>query len=179
MSGIRTMNVDDALQQAVSQNTREEPSAFVSRRISNESVRSVQRLPAIPGKDALWTAKEYVKWLPKAFLPLIQVRLNGNTCAFFLTGIRKPLLILELSEERSTSDRALFYIQGGLLAKLGKHRGRFEFREVNNEEEILAALHDFYPKLPWIVYRFTQAPGHRLVMSLFSSHLQKIKKLTD
>jgi len=55
-------------------------------------------------------------------------------------------------------------------------RGRLEFREVLNGRYMLAAIHDFYPALPWYFYIFSQALVHLMVMKLFGRHLRLISE---
>jgi uncharacterized protein YbjT (DUF2867 family) len=134
-------------------------------------VRSVQRMTLPEGKDAAWAASEYTDWLPHAFLGLLKVDVDETkTCRFRLFFMKSPLLILTYVEARSTPDRQLFYVSGGLLS-LSKQRGRFELREVKGTRTLITAIHDFGPRLPWFVYRYTQAPFHGWVMSAFRRHL--------
>jgi uncharacterized protein YjiS (DUF1127 family) len=39
---------------------------------------------------------------------------------------------------------------------------------------VLAAVHDFSPRLPWYVYNSTQALVHLLVMRQFRRHLERL-----
>lgn len=77
--------------------------------------------------------------------------------------------------ERSTDDRQLFFITGGLLARVegAGERGRLEFREVLSGEAVLAAVHDFRPSLSWWLYTMTQARVHLWVMRSFARHLAR------
>jgi hypothetical protein len=71
----------------------------------------------------------------------------------------------------------LYYITGGLLARVRPHepvRGRLEFRVVLGGSHVLAAIHDFEPRLPWFIYTLTQAKVHLFIMKAFSRHLQRI-----
>ncbi|MFN7989232.1 MAG: NAD(P)H-binding protein [Thermoanaerobaculia bacterium] len=134
-------------------------------------VRSVQRLPLPRGWDAEGAAREYGTWLPRAFRPFLEVAVEGGTrFSFRFRPLRAPLLVLELSPERSSRSRALFYIRGGLLARPGE-RGRLEFREALGGRVLLAAIHDFEPRLPWPLYVATQAVLHLAVMRAFGRHL--------
>lgn len=134
-------------------------------------VRSIQRLVLPEGRSAMWVANEYFLWLPTFFSTLIKVGVVGNRCTFYLFDPAIKLLILEKSEERSTDDRQLLYIVGGLLA--GKQeRGRLEFREVLNRRYVMAAIHEFRPALPWFIYKWTQAIVHLFVMRAFGEHLK-------
>jgi len=134
-------------------------------------VRSIQRLVLPTGKDAEWVANEYFNWLPFFFSTLVTVKITGNTCVFYFFDPSIKILILEKSVERSTSDRQLLYVVGGLLSSL-TDRGRLEFREVLDRRYVMAALHEFKPALPWYIYRWTQAVVHILVMKAFGEHLK-------
>ena len=139
-------------------------------RVSHE-VRSIQRLFHPAGVNAEWVAAEYFRWLPRFFGTLIRVSVVGRICTFMFLIPTIKLLVLEKSEERSTPDRQLLYIRGGLLASSKMVRGRLEFREALGGRVILSAIHEFIPSLPWGIYRFTQAIVHVWVMKQFDRHL--------
>jgi hypothetical protein len=133
----------------------------------------VQRMALPPSKDAAWASAEYTSWLPHAFLGLLRVDVDEQrVCRFCVLGMKTPLLVLKYVPERSTTDRQLFYVTGGLLS-LAKQRGRFELREVKGTRTLITAIHDFGPRLPWFVYRYTQALFHSLVMNAFRRHLAR------
>lgn len=134
-------------------------------------VRSIQRLVLPPGGNATWVANEYFKWLPSFFSTLVRVTLEGDRCIFYLIHPWVQILILERSLERSTPDRQLLYVVGGMLSAQ-QGRGRLEFREVLDRKYIMAALHEFRPALPWYIYRWTQAVVHLIVMKAFGEHLK-------
>lgn len=140
----------------------------------SKHVRSVQRLDLPRGKNAEWVAEEYFRWLPRFFSFIIRIRIEELFCRFYLLHPALTLLLLEKSVERSTPDRQLLYIKGGLLAKT-VGRGRLEFREVLQHRYILAAIHDFHPRLPWMIYKWTQAVVHLIVMNAFGRHLSRNK----
>ena len=144
------------------------------------TVRSIQRLPRPQGRDAVWVAQEYARWLPQFLFPWIVIDIGTNrTLSLRLRPLKKPLLVLELALDRSTLDRQLFYIRGGLLAHIHKGaRGRLEFRITPCGTAFLAAVHDFLPRLPWFIYKYTQAQLHVLIMGAFSRHLKRISVLS-
>jgi hypothetical protein len=89
-------------------------------------------------------------------------------------------LLLELTHapQRSTPDRQLFYITGGLLARTADNaKARLEFREMLDRRCLLAAIHDFAPTLPWYLYNATQALAHLVVMRAFGRHLGRLPPL--
>ncbi|RDV37950.1 hypothetical protein DV096_12650 [Bradymonadaceae bacterium TMQ3] len=145
-------------------------------------VRSVQRLPLPAGRDARWTAHEYVRWLPTALRFLIRAththdNEGGSVARFFIGPLPWPILELTLAPEVSASDRQLFWITGGLLARQTR-QGRLEFRQIAHTDRIIVAIHDFEPRLPWVLYRFTQAIFHLWVVERFKRHLERLSATT-
>ncbi|MBE2181555.1 MAG: NAD(P)H-binding protein [Chthoniobacterales bacterium] len=140
---------------------------------------SIQRLPLPPGRDAIWVAQEYARWLPSFFKFVLRVTVDERlNLAFRLSGVRQPLLELSYSRDRSSADRPLYYITGGLLAGEaeladGRAPARLEFRESPDRRSVLAAIFNFRPSLPWWFYRLTQAPIHLMVMKFFAWHLAR------
>jgi hypothetical protein len=98
------------------------------------------------------------------------VDVEGLVTRFILRPTGTVLLELTLSEERSTPDRTLLYITGGRLTR-PEGRGRLEFRSLEVGDCVFAAIHDFVPRLPWFIYRATQAQAHLWVMWRFGRHL--------
>lgn len=140
----------------------------------SRSVCSVQRLPLPPGRDASWAAEEYLRFLRRFMRPWIRVEAGEvGRVGFFLAGTR--LLLLELALA-ATSERELtvFEIVGGAFHRSdGGAPGRFEFRDVLGGSALLAAIHDYRPRLPWWLYRATQARVHLAVMRGFGRHLAR------
>lgn len=176
---------DEAVRRAVAaQATAPPESADAPRRILRRErrrlreaseVRSVQRLPLPPGRDAAFVAKEYVAWLPRFVWPFLGVsaEARGRT-VFRLRPFGLVLLVLRAVPDRSTTDRVLFRIEGGSLVDgRGERNGRLEFREVLGGSAILAAIHDYRPRLPWWLYNATQALVHLVVMKGFGRHLAR------
>ena len=145
-------------------------------------VRSIQRLPLPQGRDAPWVADEYFRWLPRFLSPLVRVtRAIDNHWEFRALGLRKALLILQAAPERSSPTRALFFIAGGLLARPTPKEtpGRLEFRVLQGGRCVLAAIQGFRPRLPWLLYTFTQALLHLAVMRAFGRHLRRLSLFTS
>ena len=144
-------------------------------------VRSVQRMPLPPGRDAAWAADEYLRWLPRIGRPLIKVVVDPpdgdrpRRACFYVRPVPKPILELEHSPSRSGDGRALFYVVGGLLADSAE-AARLEFRGVLDGTTLLAAIHDFAPRLPWRLYVATQGTAHALVMAAFRRHLARLAR---
>jgi hypothetical protein len=139
------------------------------------TVRSVQRVVLPRGRDAMWAAREYLRWLPVAMRPLIRVRQEGRIAHMYWRGIPRPLLTLELDDARSCADRALFLVTGGLLAGRATGVPRLELRTRPDGAHILTAIQDFRPRLPWSIYLASQARVHLWVMWRFGRHLARTK----
>lgn len=163
-----TTSLDEALSLSLIDEVEQ---VFTGHVQTEKDVRSIQRLVLPTGKNAEWVAMEYFNWLPTFFSTLVKVQLEGDRCTFYLFSPNLKLLILERSRERSSSDRQLLYIIGGLLSAK-QERGRLEFREVLDHKYVMAAIHNFRPSLPWFIYRWTQAIMHLIVMKAFGEHLK-------
>ena len=137
------------------------------------TVRSVQRIANPARKTAEWVAQLYPIWLSKIFNKVIEAEEQNNLLKFKLLGI--TLLQLEHIKNRSDKNRQLFYITGGYLTKR-TNRGWLEFRSILDDNYIITAIHEFVPRLPWFIYKFTQAKAHLLVMKKFEKHLNTMKK---
>ena len=136
-------------------------------------VRSVQRISLPKGRDAEWAAHEYMNWLPHGAWPMrVAVDENHHVTKFYLRPFKSPLLELAFDQDRSAKDRQLFYVTGGALVR-SKTRGRLEFRVTPDGSHLLTAIHDFMPRLPWSIYRLSQALVHRFVMWRFGRHLAR------
>lgn len=181
----------DALREALETDGTLRPDPRRSHRRTDEAtirkarrVRSVQRFPLPQGRTAEWAGREYMRWLDRFAGPLISVRVDeqGGTyrAAFTVRPLPRPVLRLTHAPDRSTPDRALLYVTGGLLAGRDPSpsdaagHARLEFREVLGGRVLLAAIHDFTPRLPWGLYRLTQAVAHLFVMHQFGRHLARI-----
>jgi uncharacterized protein YbjT (DUF2867 family) len=182
MAGLEPMSLREAIERAVADKREPSPALLPPRKASATKtrgpsrVRSVQRLVLPAGRSALWVAREYTRWLPQFMAPLLRVDVDEtSSCRFYLWPLRTPLLVLRFAPDRSSDDRQLFYVSGGVLATVREGtRPRLEFRTVLGARFVLAAIHDFVPRLPWFVYVATQALVHLFVMRRFGRHLQKM-----
>lgn len=139
-------------------------------------VRSIQRVKLPAGKNADWVGKYYTIWLESLLNPWVKItRDKIQNCKISFLNEKFLLLELSYSSDRSTSDRALYYITNGLLTDNRKNeRGRMEFRKIPDRNEVIIAIHDYTPALPWFLYYFTQSNAHLIVMHAFKKHLEKI-----
>jgi uncharacterized protein YbjT (DUF2867 family) len=157
----------------------EKPRAFVAARAAEDRriAHSVERHALPPGWDADRVAREYMTWLVR-FLPFLRARRHDeNRVSIHLGPIPWPLLLFAYDPAASNSQRAVFRVLSGALAH-PKGRGRLEFVCVPEKAEVLSAVHDFRPRLPWWLYTLTQLQIHAVVMWAFGRHLARIAQRT-
>ncbi len=110
-------------------------------------------------------ANIYFHWLHQASKKFIIVSGNKNKYELSVCFFKKPLLILTLQKE--DDHKAIYSISGGLLSN-PQQAGTFScFRY---KETSIIALEHFQPRLPWWIYRATQAPIHEFVMIYFQKN---------
>jgi len=141
-------------------------------------VRSVQRLPLPESFTARLVAEEYFRWLPSLVRPLLRCEVREGGRLRLCLGFTRWLLVeFSHAPTRSSENRQLYYITGGVLARThDNEKGRIEFREMLDRRWVLTAIHDYTPKLPWYLYSSTQALIHLLVMRRFGRHLGRIRE---
>lgn len=140
-------------------------------------VTSVQRLQLPQGRSPHWLVTEFSRWVPLLMAPIIRVdaAVDGSLKFCFW---RWSLLELTYSPERSSPTRELYYVTGGMLLRRRKSaaRGRLEFRIIPGKDQVMAAVLDYRPRLPWRLYKITQAKVHLWVMRLFAWHLASLAR---
>ncbi len=172
---VEFTSVDEALDRSV--NTDSFPELPGKRQKKDEEtsaslVQSVQRLPCPRDWSSKDVAKSYMRWLPKFLFPFLNIVKDGDCLEFKILGFKRPLLILEFSNERTFEGRDLFYIRGGSLSN-DYPAARLEFRRGPKDDFVIAAIHNFRPSLPWLIYRLTQAKIHAFVIWSFGRWLKK------
>ena len=163
LAGVPGRPFDESLRDALAAGEQEKPRAFVGTggKARRSDARSVQRLSPPTGWDAERVGREYLSWLAH-FTRIVRVaRGNANVITFHLGPIDVPLLCLEYVPAASTTERALYRVIGGLLAH-SEPTGRLEFVRIPGTPEVLSALHDFGPRLPWWILRAQPRPGSPL-----------------
>ena len=119
-------------------------------------VRSVQRLPLPPNKDARWTVEEYVRWLPKFLWLILRCKVEGQQVRFYLRFVSTPLLELTM-RDGGTEHHTVLAVTDGLLPTWKRVRRDVLNREVFNGKFVIAAIHEFCPRLPWLIYNCSQS----------------------
>lgn len=172
-AGLRRTSMQDAIEMAIAGDHATVPHAFRRPRSGDRPhlVRSVQRMQLPEGWTAESAAMEYVRWLPRFLRSLLRVRRDlAEGFSFVLVPLGITLLTLRHSAGRSAADRQLFYVTGGALAPAGS-KARFEMRQVLGGRTLLTVVHDYEPRLPWLLYVSTQAHFHHWLMNRFAKHL--------
>ncbi len=170
-------NIDDSLKRSVRPGSSEKlPIEWNEYERRENEVQSVQRLPLPVDWNATNVAEAYRHWIPRFFRSIITVNPEGDEMIFYLLNTGFPLLKLELIHQPEFARRSAFKINGGWLS-FGRQSGILEFREGIHGKFVVAAIHRFRPRLPWMIYRYTQALMHALVMARFSIFLKAQEEL--
>ncbi|MFO0694044.1 MAG: NAD(P)H-binding protein [Polyangiales bacterium] len=176
LAGMTPTSFDDALAKAVAEERALTVDPFGSSTTGTNggpsTVVSIQRASLARGRDAAWAAREYPAWLSRALGWLLRVRVDDEgTMRFRLRLGGLELLVLSPVPESSSSDRALYRVVGGALAK-PHQSGTLEFRTAKDDGTLLTIVRDFEPSLPWWIYRGTQSIVHELIMRAFGRALR-------
>ena len=172
-AGLRRTSMREAIEIAIADDHGTVPHAFRRPRRGDGQrlVRSVQRMQLPEGWTAERAAMDYVRWLPHFLRWLLRVRRRaGEGFSFVLVPLGITLMTLRHSAARSAADRQLFCVTGGALAPVGS-KARFEMRQVLGGRTLLTVVHDYEPRLPWLLYVSTQAHFHKWLMHRFAKHL--------
>jgi uncharacterized protein YbjT (DUF2867 family) len=173
---IKPMSFDESITLSIAQTKAgKNPNAYSYSGIDNDScVRSVQRVTTLFRSDVKVISQVYFSWLHQFLKPIFSIEQQDRFYNIRLIFLKKPLLIFEASRSRSYPDRELFYIRGGLLVRESP-RARLEFRNIYQGLYKIIAIHDYRPRLPWYIYKYTQALLHLVVMRAFGNYLVEKK----
>lgn len=129
---------------------------------------SVQRYARPPGWTAEALARAYFRWLPGAALA---TRVEEGAGVFAIHAFGTRGLVLRHLPGRSEPDSFVLQVADGALVHRAKGPGRLEFRVLLDGTTTMAVLTGYEPRLPWLVYRFSQALMHERVMRRFGDFL--------
>lgn len=173
-AGLTPTPFETALTAAIAEHDATTSDPFANsprpRRAARSTVLSIQRIAAPPGLDAASLAARYAQWCAGALGWILRIvhDVDGSV-RFRLRGADLDLLVLTPLPERGAADRFVYGIAGGALA-MQHQSGTFEFRRTG-VGTALTIVRDFEPRLPWWIYRLTQAIAHALVMWAFGRSL--------
>lgn len=159
---------------SLNKKTRTKP----KRKFEEKNVRSIQRLSNPKHLSEEEVSDLYLSWLPKFFKFFIQAYKEKDLVSLKVTGMTRPLLVLQKMQSTSDLDRIKFHIVGGILCAR-EDKGWLEFRLVANGKYTLVSINEFIPSLPWYIYRYSQAPFHAVVMCYFGKYLSDYNKKVD
>lgn len=150
-------------------------SRMFDKRSSHRPVRRVysfQQLEHVKIQSAKEAIHSYARYLHRLTLGLITVDTRYPRYDIRLLN-RLPLI--KMAQSVVTPTEVHLSIVGGVLARtLPSHapQPQFIFKINQARGTLLTALIHFRPRLPWLVYRFTQAPLHQWVMRGFGRILR-------
>ncbi|OIJ13740.1 hypothetical protein BKP37_09560 [Anaerobacillus alkalilacustris] len=124
---------------------------------------SIQILNTQKRKKPSYMVDRYFQWLATESKNIISVSFKDKSYSLYVKFLKNPVLILTI--QTSTDQKVVLHVTGGLLAKK-KQKGTFSF-SLSDDKQIVVALESFEPRLPWMIYRITQAPIHEFVMKKF------------
>ena len=131
------------------------------------SARSVHHFQTGLPLDATEIAAAYFKWLANQLMGMIGVDLpEVGKVDLLLFGMPAVRLV----QREHNAERVSFAVVGGWLVR--RPGGTFEFVNSGGGESY-AVLDGFQPRLPWVLYRFTHAWVHDVVMRKFASEIKK------
>ncbi|MBL7584384.1 NAD(P)H-binding protein [Staphylococcus saccharolyticus] len=137
-----------------------------------KDVRAITRFDIPEGYTMNDVTKEYAKFINNITLHLVKGTMNEQEFNMNLPLINKFILKMQRDERDSTDEMVVYRIVGGDLAHANNGgNARFEFRRIRNTNEGIIALQEYEPTLPWIVYKFTQAKAHKMVMNIFKNKM--------
>jgi uncharacterized protein YbjT (DUF2867 family) len=155
-------------------------SAFKKRESSDllmqSRVRSIQRLRLPRGQNAAWVADYYFPWLSRFLRSFVLCEIDREgSWSIYARFPRLHIMELTFHPEHSTPDRRMYFITGGLLARVfGSSGARLEFRDILGSRFTVVAIHDFRPYLSWYFYIATQAVIHKFVMRAFQKEMARL-----
>lgn len=139
-----------------------------------KNVCSITRIAAPNDYTMEQITNTYADFLNKVTFNMVESTIDGKYFEIKLLGLNKVLLSMKKMSQSSDSDRVVYQIVDGALAKTGNNlNGTFEFRRLVNSSQALVALQNYQPSLPWLFYKLTQAQLHKIVMCLFAIKMKK------
>ncbi|UXR73779.1 hypothetical protein MUA48_10580 [Staphylococcus sp. IVB6238] len=141
------------------------------------TVRSIQGLTIPEGITMEGALSFYGRFLRTLNGRLVNGVYDGENFTVVLAPFRIPLIQMKHAEHSDRMNGIVMNITGGLLIGASARQARFEIRRFRYDAtQCLIGLHDFVPRLPWNIYRLTQAPIHVVVSLLFRKYWEKFQQ---
>lgn len=134
---------------------------------SMHRVYSFQELERVKIQSANEAVHSYARYLHRLTLGLVTV---DTRYLRYDIRLLNRLSLIKMAQSVVAPTEVRLSIVGGVLTRaLPSHAPQPQFIFKSNEKEgtLLTALVHFRPRLPWLVYRLTQAPLHQWVMRGF------------
>ncbi|AVQ33833.1 hypothetical protein C7J88_06465 [Staphylococcus muscae] len=141
------------------------------------TVRSVQSLTIPEGITMEGALSFYGRFLRTLNGRLINGVYDGENFTILLAPFNIPLIRMRHAQQSNRMNRVVMNITGGLMVGASMRQPRFEIRRCPQDAtQCLIGLHDFVPRLPWGVYKHTQAPIHVVVSYLFGKYWERFQQ---
>ncbi|UXR78180.1 MULTISPECIES: hypothetical protein [unclassified Staphylococcus] len=141
------------------------------------TVRSVQSLTIPEGITMEGALSFYGRFLRTLNGRLINGVYDGENFTILLAPFNLPLIRMQHAQQSDRVNRVVMNITGGLMVGASERQPRFEIRRCPQDAaQCLIGLHDFVPRLPWGIYKYTQAPIHVIVSFLFGKYWEKFQQ---
>ncbi len=127
--------------------------------------RSVQRLTSAGVADMPALVDRYFGWLQEFFFGVVRVLGRSRDERVVMRVLGVPAI--RLRQLSRTPQRVVYAVEGGVLAKPG---GEFVFAS-GPDDDAVAVLRGFRPRLPPWLYERTHGPVHASVMRKFCRSL--------
>ncbi|GGI33915.1 NAD(P)H-binding protein [Staphylococcus chromogenes] len=171
-------SVQQALNEENKMNQKQSKSKKTTRKKNKEQIKDVRAISRFKVPESYSideVSKIYANFINNITLHLVNGNINGHEFDIKLPFTNQSILKMECDTQMSSKDIFVYKIVGGKLA-LSNNGGnaRLEFRRILDTDEVIIALQEYEPTLPWIVYKLMQANIHKTIMELFVNHMNKL-----
>lgn len=173
---------EESVQQALNEENKMNQKQNKSKKTTNKNnkkqikdVKAISRFKVPESYSIDDVSKIYANFINNMTLHLVNGTINKHEFNITLPFTNQSILKMECDTQASSKDIFVYKIVGGKLA-LSNNGGnaRLEFRRILDTNEVIIALQEYEPTLPWIVYKLMQANIHKTIMELFVNHMNKL-----
>ena len=171
-------SVQQALNEENKMNQKQSKSKKTTRKKNKEQIKDVRAISRFKVPESYSiddVSKIYANFINNMTLHLVNGNINGHEFDIKLPFTNQSILKMECDTQTSSKDIFVYKIVGGKLAMSNNGgNARLEFRRILDTDEVIIALQEYEPTLPWIVYKLMQANIHKTIMELFVNHMNKL-----
>lgn len=142
------------------------------KKMKTKQAASFQQIPVPQDYTVQQGVIAYAHYLKKMSLGLIQVKGQPERFDIHLLNINRPLI--EMKQINLTEGIKLTLQSNSLLYQSKNNASSFYF--IHNGQALYTCLAHFTPRLPWRIYKYTQAVIHEWVMRGFRSYLRGLNQ---